>query len=59
MKNKLNLLHYIGLLIAFLPVLLSIFILKEQLKWKFAIPLILIGGIIMFIAKLKKDRLQK
>ncbi|WP_218947653.1 hypothetical protein [Bacillus sp. BB56-3] len=54
-----HLLHYIGLLIAFLPVLLSIFVLKTQLKWEIAIPLILIGAILMFIAKFKKDRLQK
>ncbi len=49
-----KILHYIGLFIAFLPVLISIFISKEQLKWQFAIPLIIFGAILMLIAKIKK-----
>ncbi|EJR41423.1 MULTISPECIES: hypothetical protein [Bacillus cereus group] len=49
-----RILHYIGLFIAFLPVLITMFISKEQLKWQFAIPLIIFGAILMFIANKKK-----
>ncbi|ANN35717.1 hypothetical protein A9498_30555 (plasmid) [Bacillus thuringiensis serovar coreanensis] len=54
MQVNYRILHYIGLFIAFLPVLISIFIAKEQLKWQFALPLIILGAILMFLANIKK-----
>ncbi|WP_180233359.1 hypothetical protein [Bacillus thuringiensis] len=54
MQMNYRILHYIGLFIAFLPVLISMFISREQLKWQFAIPLIAVGAILMLIANIKK-----
>ncbi len=52
-------LHYIRLFIAFLPVLIAIFISKEQLKWQFALLLIIFGTILMFIANKKRLELSQ
>ncbi|MBL3854050.1 MULTISPECIES: hypothetical protein [Bacillus] len=54
MKINFQLLHYIGLLIAFSPLLISMFFIKQQLDWKIAVPLIIFGGTLMLIAKIKK-----
>ncbi|MEC4629825.1 hypothetical protein VSS86_19025 [Bacillus safensis] len=54
MKINLQLLYYVGLLIAFSPLLISMFFIKQQLDWKIAVPLIIFGGTLMLIAKIKK-----
>ncbi|MGR5915512.1 hypothetical protein ACT7CS_00965 [Bacillus pacificus] len=58
MKRNFKLLHYVGLLIAFSPLLISMFFIKQQLDWKIAVPLILFGGTLMLIAKIQKKKAE-